>query len=63
MQVCLAHLSHLSIMDQCTENMNVWLLQIIKSNKLEDQIFWYNMTHNEFKLGSKILGNVKRFSI
>ena len=43
------------IMDQCTENYECLVVaNNAKSNKLEDQIFWYKATsHKDFKLGSK----------
>ena len=43
------------VMDQCTENFECLVINNnAKSNKLEDQIFWYKATgHGEFKLGSK----------
>ena len=42
-------------MDQCTENYECLVIaNNAKSNKLEDQIFWYKAdAHREFKLGSK----------
>ena len=42
-------------MDQCTENYECLVISNnSKSNKLEDQIFWYKATsHNDFKLGAK----------
>ena len=42
-------------MDQCTENYECLVVSNnAKSNKLEDQIFWYKATaHRDFKLGSK----------
>ena len=42
-------------MDQCTENYECLVISNnSKSNKLEDQIFWYKASaHNNFKLGSK----------
>jgi len=42
-------------MDQCTENYECLVVaNNAKSNKLEDQIFWYKATsHKDFKLGSK----------
>ena len=43
------------IMDQCTENYECLVIDNnAKSNKLQDQIFWYRaQNHNDFKLGSK----------
>ena len=42
-------------MDQCTENYECLVIaNNAKSNRLEDQIFWYKATsHNDFKLGAK----------
>ena len=47
--------SFCQVMDQCTENYECLVISNnTKSNKLEDQIFWYKATaHNDFKLGSK----------
>jgi hypothetical protein len=47
--------SFCQIMDQCTENYECLVIDNnAKSNKLEDQIFWYKATtHPPFKLGSK----------
>ena len=47
--------SFCQIMDQCTENYECLVISNnAKSNKLEDQIFWYKATsHNNFKLGNK----------
>ena len=47
--------SFCQIMDQCTENYECLVISNnTKSNKLEDQIFWYKAnSHNNFKLGSK----------
>ena len=47
--------SFCQVMDQCTENYECLVVSNnAKSNKLEDQIFWYKATaHREFKLGSK----------
>jgi hypothetical protein len=47
--------SFCQVMDQCTENYECLVINNnAKSNKLEDQIFWYKATgHGEFKLGSK----------
>ena len=43
------------VMDQCTENYECLVISNnARSNKLEDQIFWYKAEpHNDFKLGSK----------
>ena len=42
-------------MDQCTENYECLVINNnAKSNKLQDQIFWYKAEpHGNFKLGSK----------
>ena len=47
--------SFCQVMDQCTENYECLVVSNnAKSNKLEDQIFWYKaQSHREFKLGSK----------
>ena len=47
--------SFCQVMDQCTENYECLVVaNNAKSNKLEDQIFWYKATsHKDFKLGSK----------
>jgi len=47
--------SFCQIMDQCTENYECLVIcNNTKSNKLEDQIFWYRaQSHNNFRLGSK----------
>jgi len=47
--------SFCQVMDQCTENYECLVIaNNAKSNKLEDQIFWYKATsHNDFRLGSK----------
>ena len=47
--------SFCQVMDQCTENYECLVVSNnAKSNKLEDQIFWYKaQAHKEFKLGSK----------
>lgn len=43
------------VMDQCTENYECLVINNnAKSNKLQDQIFWYRAAHyGDFKLGSK----------
>lgn len=43
------------VMDQCTENFECLVINNnAKSNKLQDQIFWYKAEHHpSFKLGSK----------
>jgi len=47
--------SFCQVMDQCTENFECLVINNnSKSNKLQDQIFWYKaQNHSGFKLGSK----------
>ena len=47
--------SFCQVMDQCTENYECLVISNnSKSNRLEDQIFWYKASaHNDFRLGSK----------
>jgi len=47
--------SFCQVMDQCTENFECLVINNnAKSNKLQDQIFWYKADfHKDFKLGSK----------
>jgi len=47
--------SFCQVMDQCTENYECLVISNnAKSNKLEDQIFWYKADpHGDFKLGAK----------
>ncbi len=47
--------SFCQVMDQCTENYECLVVaNNAKSNRLEDQIFWYKaVAHRDFKLGSK----------
>ena len=47
--------SFAQVMDQCTENYECLVVDNnAKSNKLQDQIFWYKaQPHGDFKLGSK----------
>ncbi|MAI17461.1 MAG: hypothetical protein CMH04_02220 [Marinovum sp.] len=47
--------SFCQVMDQCTENYECLVINNnAKSNKLQDQIFWYKAeTHPDFRLGSK----------
>ena len=47
--------SFCQVMDQCTENYECLVINNnVKSNKLQDQIFWYKAeAHSNFKLGSK----------
>ena len=50
------------VMDQCTENYECLVIDNnSKSNKLEDQIFWYKATsHSDFKLGNKEYWNLSK---
>ena len=50
------------VMDQCTENYECLVVDNnSKSNKLEDQIFWYKAeNHNDFKLGNKEYWNLSK---
>jgi hypothetical protein len=43
------------VMDQCTENFECLVINNnAKSNKLEDQVFWYKAAdHDDFKLGAQ----------
>jgi hypothetical protein len=43
------------VMDQCTENYECLVVNLnCKSNKLEDQVFWYKAAdHEDFKIGAK----------
>jgi len=43
------------VMDQCTEDYNCLVIHNnAKSNKLEDQVFWYKAApHDDFKIGAK----------
>jgi hypothetical protein len=47
--------SFCQVMDQCTENFECLVIRNnAKSNKLQDQIFWYKAEpHKDFKLGAK----------
>jgi hypothetical protein len=47
--------SFCQVMDQCTENYECLVINNnVKSNKLQDQIFWYKAeNHKDFKLGSR----------
>lgn len=47
--------SFCQVMDQCTENYECLVINNnVKSNRLQDQIFWYKAQHrSDFKLGSK----------
>lgn len=50
------------VMDQCTENYECLVIDNnSKSNKLEDQVFWYKAeSHNDFKLGNKEYWNLSK---
>ena len=52
--------SFCQVMDQCTENYECLVINNnAKSNKLQDQIFWYKASpHGNFKLGSKEFGKL-----
>ena len=54
--------SFCQVMDQCTENYECLVIaNNAKSNKLEDQIFWYKAdAHRDFKLGSKEFWDLSR---
>jgi hypothetical protein len=54
--------SFCQVMDQCTENYECLVINNnAKSNKLQDQIFWYKaQPHNDFKLGSKEFWELSR---
>ena len=54
--------SFCKVMDQCTENYECLVISNnAKSNKLDDQIFWYKATgHNDFKLGSKEFWDISK---
>ena len=47
--------SFCQVMDQCTENYECLVINNnVKSNKLQDQIFWYKAeSRKDFKLGSR----------
>ncbi len=47
--------SFCQVMDQCTENYECLVINNnAKSNKLQDQVFWYKADHhNDFRLGSR----------
>ena len=44
------------VMDQCTENFECLVINNnAKSNKLEDQVFWYKaMSHPDFQMGARV---------
>ena len=54
--------SFCQVMDQCTENYECLVIDNnSKSNKLQDQIFWYKADpHDNFKLGSKEFWEISR---
>ena len=54
--------SFAQVMDQCTENYECLVINNnAKSNKLQDQIFWYKAeNHPDFKLGSKEFWRMSR---
>ena len=54
--------SFCQVMDQCTENYECLVISNnAKSNKLDDQIFWYKATgHNDFKLGAKEFWDISK---
>jgi len=54
--------SFAQVMDQCTENYECLVINNnSKSNKLQDQIFWYKAdSHPDFKLGSKEFWDISK---
>ena len=54
--------SFCQVMDQCTENFECLVINNnSKSNKLQDQIFWYKASaHGDFRLGSKELWEMSK---
>jgi hypothetical protein len=54
--------SFCQVMDQCTENFECLVINNnAKSNKLQDQIFWYKaQNHGNFKLGSKEFWDISK---
>ena len=54
--------SFCQVMDQCTENYECLVISNnTKSNKLDDQIFWYKASgHNDFRLGSKEFWDISK---
>jgi len=54
--------SFCQVMDQCTENYECLVISNnAKSNKLDDQIFWYKASaHGDFKLGSKEFWDISK---
>ena len=55
--------SFCQVMDQCTENYECLVIDNnSKSNKLQDQIFWYKADpHDNFKLGSKEFWEISKY--
>ena len=54
--------SFCQVMNQCTENFECLVIDNnVKSNKLNDQIFWYKaQQHGDFKLGSKEFWDISK---
>tara|TARA_B100000085_G_scaffold263675_1_gene269908 strand:+ start:349 stop:1185 length:837 start_codon:yes stop_codon:yes gene_type:complete len=54
--------SFAQVMDQCTENYECLVIDNnAKSNKLQDQIFWYKAeAHKDFKLGAKEFWDISK---
>ena len=54
--------SFAQVMDQCTENYECLVIDNnAKSNKLQDQIFWYKAeSHKDFKLGAKEFWDISK---
>jgi len=54
--------SFCSVMNQCTENFECIVINNnTKSNKLEDQVFWYRAAeHGPFRLGSKLFWELSK---
>jgi len=54
--------SFCQVMDQCTENYECLVINNnSKSNKLQDQIFWYKADHHsDFRLGSKEFWDISK---
>ena len=51
-----------SVMDQCTENYECLVINnTVKSNKLEDLVFWYKADdHEDFTLGAPVFWNMAK---
>ena len=51
-----------TVMDQCTENYECLVIHNnAKSNKLEDQVFWYKAeAHDNFRIGKPSFWNYKK---